>query len=110
MRKGLKALLLSVIAARALLKLRRPPSCLMIIPNSASISGSRTESESKTKSEDRDPDDEEEESDTGPDMETDDDKEAGEPLNWTKASRAASGLLLWEYLVNKMLSLKLSLY
>jgi len=70
MRKGLKALLLSVIAARALLKLRRPPNCLMMIPNSASVSGSRTESE------DRDPDDEEE-PDTGPDMETDDDKGAG---------------------------------
>ena len=69
-RKGLKALLLSVIAARALLKLRRPPSCLMMIPNSASVSGS----------EDRDPDDEEE-PETGPDIEIDDDKEAGEPRN-----------------------------
>ena len=95
MRKGLKALLVSVIAAKALLKLRRPPSCLMMIPNSASVSESRTKSE------------EEEELETGPDMETDD--EPGEPRNWIKASRAASGLLLWEYLMNKMLSLKLRL-
>ena len=91
MRKGLKARLDSVMAARALLKLRRPPSCLMRLPNSASVSESRT---SKLESEDRPPEDEEE--DTGPEMEllTDDDKEDGEPRNWTKASRAASGLLL----------------
>ena len=79
MRKGLKARLDSVIATRALLKLRRPPSCLMRLPNSASVSGSRTTS--KLESEDRSP--EEEELETGPEMEllTDDDKEDGEPRN-----------------------------
>ncbi len=88
MRKGLKALFVSVIAARALLKLRRPPSCLMMFPNSASVSGSRTQSELKS--------DEELQPETGTDMElwTDDDGEDGDPRNWTRASRAASGLLL----------------
>ena len=73
MRKGLKARLDSVIAARALLKLKRPPSCLMRLPNSASISESRTTSKLES----------EEEPETGPEMEllTDEDKEDGEPRN-----------------------------
>ena len=96
MKKVLRAGLVSVMESKARLMLSRPPSCLMIIPNSISNCDSRTDSE--LDSEVWEP---ELDSDCVPGpVRSDGDGGVSGPRNWSRASRAASGLLLWEYLLN----------